>query len=93
MRARSRTSAKIVSDEIEFEKAEVAQIDGNEVLENGVAKALAEERLVAHEHVGSTHLARFQLADKALGLGKGTHQNSFPDSLVDLRIDFDFSIE
>ena len=58
---------------IEFEEAEVAQIGRDEVLEDGVAKALAEEGLVAHEDVGGAQLARFQFADKALGLGEGLH--------------------
>ena len=64
---------QIVFGEIEFEEAEVAQLGGNQVFEDGIAKALAEERLIAHEHVGRAQLARFQFADEALGLGKGSH--------------------
>ena len=45
---------------IEFEEAEVAEIGGNQVLEDGIAKALAKEGLIAHEHVGRTQLARFE---------------------------------
>ena len=68
---------QIVFGEIEFEEAEVAQIDRDQVLENGVAKALAEEGFVAHEDVGRAQLARFQFADEAVGLGEGAHQSSF----------------
>ena len=75
--------------EIELEETEVAQIGGNEVLEDGVAKALAEKGLIAHEDVGRAQLARFQFADKALGLGEGPHQIS---SVVATIIVFDCSI-
>ena len=65
--------------EIEFEEAEVAQIGGNQMLEDGVAKALAEKSLIADEDVGRAQLARLQFADEALGLGKGSHQDDLPD--------------
>ena len=75
MRARSRTSAKIGFGEIEFEEAEVAEIGGDQMLKDGVAEALAEKSFVADEDVGGAEFARFQLADEALGLGEGAHQD------------------
>ena len=59
--------------EIEFEKAEVSQVGGNQMFENGITKTLAEESLVAHEHVRRTHPARLKLAHKTIGLGEGAH--------------------
>ena len=44
------------------------------MLQDGVAKALAEKCLIAHKHVSRTQLASLQLADKPLGLGKRSHQ-------------------
>ena len=67
---------KIVFCEVEFEQTEVTQIGRNQVLEDGVAKALAEESFIANEHVGGTQLARFQFADKPLRLGESPHQKS-----------------
>ena len=81
---------QIVFGEIEFEEAEVAQIGGDEMLEDGVAKALAEEGFIADEDVGRAQLARFQFADKALGLGEGPHQIS---SVVAKVIVFECNIE
>ena len=66
---------QIVFREIELEETEVAQIGRNQMFENRIAKALAEKRFVAHEHIRRAQLARFQFADKALGLGKGSHQD------------------
>src|SRR5271155_3437279 len=46
------------------------------MLKNRIAKAFAKKSFVAHEHVGRAQLARFQFADKAVGLGKCTHVKS-----------------
>src|SRR5229473_1763033 len=43
---------KIIFRKIELEQAEVAQIGRNQVFEDSVAKALAEEGLISHENVG-----------------------------------------
>ena len=66
---------QIVFGEIELEEAEVTQIGRDQVLEDCVAKALAEKSFIADENVGRAQLARFQFADKAFGLGEGAHQN------------------
>src|ERR1700751_5360405 len=44
------------------------------MLEDRVAKALAEKGFVAYEDVGRAQFARLQFADKALGLGESPHQ-------------------
>jgi len=63
------------------------------VLEDRVSKALAEKGLVTHEDVGGAQLARFQFADKALGLGEGPHQISpVPVKLIILDSSIDNSI-
>jgi hypothetical protein len=67
---------KIVFPKIEFEQTEIPQIGGNQMLEDGIAKAFAEERFVAHEHIGWTQLARLEFADKPLRLRKSPHQKS-----------------
>ena len=66
--------SQIILPQIEFVQAEVAQIGGNQVLQNSVAEALTEKSLVAHEHVGGAQLSRFKLADKALCLCECPHQ-------------------
>jgi len=43
------------------------------MFQNGVAESLAEECLVPNEDVCRAHLARPEIANKALGLGKGSH--------------------
>ena len=65
---------QIVFGEIELKETEVPQIGRHQVLEDRVAKAFAEKGFIAHEDVGRAQLARFQFADKALGLGEGPHQ-------------------
>ena len=65
---------EIVFREVELEQTEVAKISRNQVLENGVSKALAEESFIAHKHIGRTQLARLQFADKPIGLGESPHQ-------------------
>jgi len=64
---------KIIFSEIELEHAEVTEVCRNQVFENGVPKAFAEESLIAHEHVRRTQLARFDLADKPIRLEEGPH--------------------
>ena len=41
-----------------------------------IARILKEEGFITNKHVRRTQLARLQFADKALGLGKGTHHRS-----------------
>ncbi len=43
------------------------------MFEDGVAEALAKESLVSDEDIGRAHFASLQVANEALGLGKGTH--------------------
>ncbi len=81
---------QIVFGEVELEETEVPQIGRDEMLEDGVAKAFAEEGFIAHENVGGAELARFQFADKALGLGEGLHPIS---SVVAKVIIFEYNIE
>src|SRR5258708_11113721 len=61
---------KIGLRQVEFKKAEVAHVDWYKLLEDCVAETLSEEGFVAHEDVGRTQLARLELADKAIRLGK-----------------------
>ena len=65
---------QIVFRKIELEETEVAQIGRHQMLEDCIPKALAEKSLVAHEYIRRAQPARFQFADKALGLGEGPHQ-------------------
>ena len=60
--------------QIKIKQAEIAQVGGHQVLENGLAAALAEESLIAHENVRRPQLAGFDLGDEAIGLGEGPHQ-------------------
>ena len=66
-RGHERWRARAVEDlakrsfaEIEFEDAEVARVRGDHVFQDGVATALAEESLVADEHIGGAEFARLQ---------------------------------
>ena len=43
------------------------------MLKNSFAAALAEEHLVAYEHVSGTELSRLYFRDEAIGLGKRPH--------------------
>ena len=52
VRARSRTSARSVSARSNSKKLKSREINGNQVLEDGVAKAFAEESFIADEDVG-----------------------------------------
>ena len=70
--------------EIEFEKAEVAQVGGDQVLDNRFAAALAEEGFVSHEDVGRAQLAGLHFGNKAVGLGEGAHQN--PSRILETRV-------
>jgi len=47
---------QVVFREVELEQAEVAQIGWNQMLEDGVAESLAEESLVANEHISGRSL-------------------------------------
>ncbi len=64
---------QIIFAEVELKETEVPQIGWDQVFQNRIAKALAEKSLIAHKYIGRAQLARFQLADKALGLGEGSH--------------------
>src|SRR5215467_14326509 len=62
--------------QVEFEETKVPQFGRNEMLEDGIAEALAKERFIAHKHIGGTQFARLQLVHEAFGLGKSTHHNA-----------------
>ena len=49
---------QIVFGKIELEKTEVAQIGGNQMFQNGIAKALAKKCFVADKHICRAQLAR-----------------------------------
>ena len=71
---------KIGFGEIKFEKAKIAQVGGNQMLQDGIAKTFAKERFIAHENVGRAQFMRFQFADEAFGLGKGAHETNDPSA-------------
>ena len=60
--------------QIKIKQAEIAQVGGHQVFENGFAAALAEENFIAHEDIRGPQLASFDLGDEAIGLGEGPHQ-------------------
>ena len=66
--------AQVGFGKIEVEQAEIAQIAGHQVLENGFAEALAKEDFIADENVGGPKLLFFHLGDEALSLGERFHQ-------------------
>ena len=62
--------------EIKIKQAEIAQISGHQVFEDGFAAALAEENFIAHKHIRGPELAGFDLGDEAIGLGERPHQKA-----------------
>jgi hypothetical protein len=67
---------EVVFREVELEQAEITKIYGNQMLENGVTKALSEEGFIPDKDIGRTQLARLQFADKSFGLGESPHSET-----------------
>jgi hypothetical protein len=60
--------------EIKVEQAEIAQVAGYEMLENGFPELLAEESFITHKDVSRPQLLPRDLGNEAFRLGKGLHQ-------------------
>ena len=61
--------------QVEFEDAEIARIGCDQMLKDGIAAALAEKGLVAHQHISRLELARLELAEEAVGLAEGARRH------------------
>ena len=64
--------------QVEFEQAEIAQVGRDQMFEDGLAAAPAEEDLVAYEDIGGAQLASFDRGEEAVGWGEGPHLESHP---------------
>ena len=73
VRARSRHLLQIDLSQVHVVEAQFAYVGGHQMLQDRLAAALAEERLVADEHVPWSQLASFDVGHELVGSRKAAH--------------------